>query len=224
MDSPRFSFVMLSFGRVENLSAILSNVLDQPFVDDAVVVHQGAAAIGQDALGLPADKLVRVQLLNEGNWHTYRRFTATRRCRHDSILTCDDDNLVHDWPKVVATFAQNPEVIAAGLSCGHLNYDKKLHWGTMHEVLLGFGSAFDRRWISEAFAPYIAKYGCDEVLHRKADRLFSMLLNRQHQVFLASYQELPGATDRTIALYRKDDHCRLTDEARLRAKEILGLK
>ena len=218
MESPRFSFVMLSFGRVENLSVILDNVLDQPFVDDAVVVHQGTKAIGTDALGLSPDKLSRVLLSNDGNWHTYRRFTATRRCRHDSILTCDDDNLVHDWPKVAKTFIKNPEVIAAGLSHGHLIHDPKCRWGEMHEVLLGFGAAFDRRWISEAFSPYIAKYGCDELLHRKADRLFSMLLNRLHQVFLASYQELPGATDRTIALYRRDDHCKLTDEARQRAE------
>jgi len=220
-----FSFVMLSWARPRNLPAILSNVFSQPFVDDVVLLHQGIPAIGPDQLGLPPSELKRVLLRNAPENHfMWSRFSACRCAKHDRILTCDDDNLVKNWPAIAEAFASNPEVIAAALCDGHYAQDMRCHWGDAHEVLLGWGAAFDRRWISEAFAPYIAKHGHDALLDRKADRLFSILLNRKHQILPAVFRELPGATDADMALYRRADHKDLTREARRRALDLLGIE
>ena len=63
----------------------------------------------------------------------------------------------------------------------------------------------------------------DELLHRKADRLFTMLLNRHHNVLPMDAEELPGHSDDDTALWKRPDHGRLTDEARKRAWQLLGL-
>lgn len=214
------SAVVLSYARVGNLPAIVEGLLLHPFVDDVVVWHQGPQPLRRhDLPGAP-----RVAVVPSKNNYTYGRFLATAVCQHDTILTCDDDNLQLDWPAIFDDFCESPEAITASLKApGHYNADKNNHWGTAHEVLLGWGACFDRRWVVPTFKRYTEEYGYDEVLYRKADRLFSILLARTHNVLSAKVQELPGATDPRTALYLRSDHYRLTRQARRRALDLLGI-
>jgi hypothetical protein len=224
MDDNSFSVVLISWGRRRNLPAILANVLDRPYVDDVVLIHQGVPAIGPDMLGLAPPDLRRVLLRNQAENHfTWSRFAACRCCKHDRILTCDDDTLVQNWDEIAESFTNQPEAITAALSDGHFVQDYRCHWKTAHEVLLGWGSAFDRRWIGPTFEPYIAEFGHDTLLDRKADRIFSILLNRKHNVLPAKYREMPGTMDADIALYRRTDHEDLTKQARARALKLLKI-
>jgi len=74
------------------------------------------------------------------------------------------------------------------------------------------------------FKPYIEKYGHDEVLTRKADRIFSILHGHQHATLKSRFVQLPGANRDGVALYTLPDHERLTNEARRRALGLLGIE
>jgi len=215
------SAVVLSYARTGNLKRIVDELNRQMFVDDIVVWHNGESAVSRREF----DDSVAVTTVHSPNCFTWGRFLAARLCNHDVVLACDDDTLQRDWEAIYDAFMDDPRSIVAALKApGHLNADKNNHWGTAHEVLLGWGSCFDRRWIAPAFLPYTEEYGTDTVLYRKADRIFSILLHRTHTVLPADIEELPGSTDPKVALYVREDHHKLTSEARRRALDLLGIK
>ena len=218
MNGIKASAVVLSYRRPRNVERIVAGLLEHPFVGEIVVCHNGP----HERPKLPRP---RCFMFGSGqNWYVFGRFMALRFCEHNIILTVDDDYLVKNWQHILAEHLIHPEVVTAGLKRGHLNADPIRRWGTCHEVLLGFGSVFDKRLAAPTLQRYIDVHGHDEVLHRKADRLFTMLLNRHHNVLPMDAEELPGHSDNDVALWKRKDHGRLTDEARKRAWKILGIK
>ena len=220
MSTPKVSGVVLSYGRTENIPRIVAGMLEQPWMDDVVVWHNSGCSLTP-----VTEHSIRMTVVQSNtNVFTWGRFLACYHCNHHTIATVDDDNLPRNWQAIYDGYQANPEVITASIRTpGHMKMDAKLRWGTCHEVLLGWGSMFCRHWISAAFSKYIQRYGKDEVFFRKADRLFSMLLNRHHNVIPADFEELPGALDSRVALGTRRDHQKLTMEARHRAFEILGI-
>jgi len=214
----KVSAVVLSYRRPRNVKRIVAGLLEHRFVEDVVIWHNGE----HESPKVPVGGRCRMFLSGE-NKYTYGRFLALRFCRYDIILTVDDDYLVQNWPELLAQHYSHPWVVTAGLTPGHYNADRNNRWGTCHEVLLGFGSVFNRRIAEPALQQYIDTHGHDEVLLRKADRLFTMLTNRHHNVVPADVEELPLARDEEVALYRRKDHGPLTIEARRRAWKILGI-
>jgi len=212
------SAVVLSYRRPRNVERIVAGLLKHRFVDDVVVWHNGEYESPTIPMG------GRCMMFASGvNKYVYGRFLALRFCRHDTVLTVDDDYLVRNWPEMLAEHLNHPEVVTAGLTPGHYNADRSNRWGSCHEVLLGFGSVFNRRMVDPALQRYIDVHGHDKVLLRKADRLFTMLLNRRHNVVPADVEELPLARDDDVALYCRKDHGPLTTEARRRAWKILRI-
>ena len=211
------SVVVLSYARPRNIPIIVAGLFDLPFVVEVVVWHQGPESLKLE----PHPKLDVVHAPT--NYFTYGRFLAIRQCKADTILTVDDDYAPRNWTALYKAHRRQPEVVTAGLKRGHFNANPNCRWGTCHEVLLGFGSTFQRRLVEPTLARYTAEYGHDEVLHRKADRLFTILLNRHHQILAMDAEELPGHSDDRIALWKRKDHGRLTLEARRRAWRILGI-
>jgi len=114
--------------------------------------------------------------------------------------------------------------IAAALRYGHLKQDHRYHWGDAHETLLGWGSMFDRGMVPKLFRLYIDQYGKDAILHRKADRIFTILHGHNHALIESDFEELPGAMRDGVALCTLPDHEELNHEARRRALGILGVK
>jgi len=215
------SGLVLSYRRIGNLPAIVGNMIASGLVTDVVVAHNDPdrPLSHRDFPDLPREQII---ILNSGaNRYTYGRFLALPACQHDTVLTCDDDVLQLDWHGILETFRQHPESIVAAMPPGHRRHHAKLAWETAREILLGWGAAFDRRWAVPAFEPYIARHGHDKVLERKADRLFSILLDRLHTVLDARFVELPGARQAGLALCTLPDHSCLNDLARTRALAIL---
>lgn len=225
---PTISGVVLSYARQKNLPAIIKGMLDSGVIDDCAIWHNGPTLLHVESLRLSSAHSRRVQITNcPDNHYTYGRFRAMVSCglQHDAIATCDDDNLVHNWPEIADSFRQNRDRITACLRApGHLELDKKMRWGAAHEVLLGWGAMFDRRRIADTLGRYRMTYGIDEVLLRKADRIFSIMLGTGHEVLSAKFTELPGATDVNIALYARPDHNSLTEIARRRALDLIGIR
>jgi len=216
------SAVLLSYRRIGNLPQILASVLSVPWVDDAVVWHNGPSLLHERQLGAAWDA-ERVTIINcPENKCTYGRYLAAQMCKHRPVIVQDDDVVVRNWDEILA--AWEPESLVAALRPGHLKQDHRYHWGDAHEVLLGWGAMIDSRLVPEVFAPYLRKYGQQGlVLYRKADRLFTILHGRRHVVVEAKFRELPGANLDGIALYTLPDHEKLTHEARRRALGLLGI-
>jgi hypothetical protein len=212
------SAVVLSYRRPRNVERIVGELVALDFVDEVVVWHNGP----HEQPKLPMGGKCTMLAWGE-NKFVYARFLALRFCQHNIILTVDDDCLVKNWRAILDEHLSHPEVVTAGLTPGHYNADKNNRWRTCHEILLGWGACFDKRLVEPTLAKYIDVHGHDEILHRKADRLFTMLLNRHHNVLKADAEELPLARDDDVALYRREDHYPLTIEARRRAWKILGM-
>jgi len=222
MTTTKASAVILSYRRIGNLRPIVHNLLAHEFVDDVVIFHNDPER--KLRLSEVCDDTNRNVFVynHDSNAYTWGRFLAAGLCFHSTILTQDDDVLPYNLDALWAAWCENPEVIAASMPKGHRRLHKQAYtWSSCQEVLLGWGSIFDRRWICSTFAPYKARYDLDEILLRKADRLFSILLERRHRIIQAQFDELPGARSSGIALYSRPDHARLSREARRRALDLL---
>jgi len=207
------SAVVLSFNRVPNLGRIVENLRRHDWIDDIVIWHQGER--------LPPD----FEVCCEPIWYGVReihahnrlrmgRFDAMDHCAHDAVLVQDDDTLPRNLDAAWQAWREEQSRIVALLDRGHLMTDRWRHWGDCHEVLLGWGAILDRRW-RNVFRLWEHSYGVDELLERKADRIFSILQRRHHTVLLADYEKLPGA-DSNDAAWKQPDHDATTREARER--------
>ena len=214
--------VLLSHDRVGNLDAIVGRMRECQDIDEIIVWHNGKD-------GAPLDRsrgwmsMVDHVVESTENYFTYGRFVGALKANNDLIVTCDDDWLVDDWDRIIEDFVRTFDgrtSITARLAPNHLLLDKTMRFEGMHEVLLGWGSAFLRSWVSPALMRWIDVYGVDALLYRKADRVFSMLLETEHRVSPAEGRELQGAIGPN-ALYFRKDHMKLTDDARRCCVEIV---
>lgn len=216
MSDSQVSAVLLNWLRPDNLPQVIAPLLDYPSIDDIVIWNNSP-----EPLSL-ADYPPNVAQWSCGrNLCTYGRFVAARyAAKHDTIYTQDDDYAIGNIEQIIAGFRDDPERIHASLDEGHMRIDRQQHYGEAHEVLFGWGACFDRRWIGPAFAPYIEAHGEDELLLRKADRIFSLLLNRKHFVRIAEETRLPNVAG-PMSLYKMPDHAKLNRLARNRCTAIL---
>jgi len=215
MAEPKATAILLSYDRLQNLQQIADSLLSQEFVGEVICWNNNSA---EDLKWLVE---TGVPVYTAGyNLYTWARFVAAMYCaKHDWIITQDDDYLIHNWPAIWE--ARDPDRIVAALDRTHRNiHDKQSRWGGCHEVLLGWGSVFRRELIPLALHPYIATHGIDQILLRKADRLFGIMLGREHKVLPAIETRLHGCAG-TMALYRRGDHQTMTRIARERALELM---
>lgn len=216
----RFSAVIPSYRRVATLKALVENLRQHSFVDDIIIFHNDVAnPIAAKRLGIDIRNVLIINSIE--NLYTYGRFYAAKQfAMNDAVLTCDDDNLVHNWPAIADAYEIGCKCVVSAMPPGHIKHQDRQRHKASHEVLLGWGAAFDRQQIDSVFAPYIDEYGRDNVMLRKADRLFTMLLNRPHTVMPAYFTRL-YETERDVDLWQRPDHVKLTREARKRAWDLL---
>ena len=209
----KISACLVSWKRPENVRRIVDQLLDEPLIDDIVIWNNNP--------NLPlsfTDPRVSV-IQSDRNRVTYGRYLAARQAKHDVIYTQDDDCLVHNLAELHETFRLDGSRIVHGLKLGHLIDNPRNLFGSAHMALVGWGALFRREWVDTLDA-YIERFGEDELLDRKADRIFSVLLNRRHRPIPAAVTDLAG-TDGPEALSVRDDHMRLTAEAIERCLPLL---
>ena len=221
---PRVTAVLLNWRRPDNIPAIVTSILAYDFVDEVIVWNNS-----NKRLSGPWTELVRVfeATMNIG---CYARYIAARFMSHnDLIYTQDDDYLVGNMGDLYEAALRQPDCITAAIDEAHWgHHEKRAHHGRAHEVLLGWGAFFDRRLVAPAFSPYVHRYGAngqqsDEILYRDADRIFSLMLNRPHQLLSADVTELPGVGG-AEAISKQRGHAGKIAEARRRALELIGEK
>lgn len=209
-------FVVLNWKRPGNVPQILDRVLSMRWVSSATVVDNGGS------LHTPAivrGKPVRM-VRPEENLCTWGRFVGAASITEAHVLTCDDDwspseeCLGRIW---AAYIDAGCDCIVHALNRGHYENEGN---GRRPWALLGWGAAFPRRSVEPAFRDWIDAYGEDELLRRKADRVFALLSGLAVRSIPAQGEQLPGATG-AEALYRMLDHGRMTNDAVERAKSIV---
>ena len=139
---------------------------------------------------------------------------------HDLIYTQDDDCIVHGIENLYASFVTAPDRISYGGTEGLHNVDQQNIRGSAKMCMAGWGSMFSRSWIS-VLDKYIERYGMDTCFFRETDRIFSLLLNKHHNlVKTVRIEHLEGAVDKN-ALALEADHWKSKAKAIDRALGIL---
>ena len=226
--------MVIHHSRPQNIDTVVYGMLDCEWVDSVIVWNNSRSSSDEvfDGLAksLSSDRRLHEKFLfvfkspSGENVYTMGRFAAARAAKTDLIITCDDDCLVTDWGTLYHRHLETGRLVSY-LDPSHMAY-AKTHYvhphagGTAYETLLGWGSIFRREWVS-VLDRYHAVFGNDDVFYRKADRLFTILLNQPHELIECDVRHLPGATSED-ALYRKKDHWRMNKEAARRAVEVLN--
>jgi len=238
------SGVVVSWHREQNIAQIVRRMLDQEFITDVVIWNNDKlrTVIAHDVASFRShsdpengcggelyetedeETGKRIVLVDSYiNVKTLGRFAATALTEQDIIATCDDDYLVNNWQQIAERFeGHNGKTLVAAAARGHVRAWQERRWA--HEdaelALLGWGSMFDRRWWPAVRDAYAAQYGKDLCYYGKADRLFSIGLNRGHDVFHEDTDAM-GATDRD-AIYRQPGHVVRINESHARAFALLS--
>lgn len=202
--------------RPQNLPIIVDRLLSMPWVAQLVLWdnnHQAPSRFTHN------DSRVEVVHASK-NYVTYGRFLAARRCARYSVLYTQDDDVLpaSEWlEQLLASYEREPTCLHAGLSPAHYRVEvERKPW-----LQLGWGAMFHHSHLG-VLDKYTGRYGEDELLLRKADRIFSILAGADlHRPQVADYKNLVGHGGRE-ALYRRTDHWRLTREAVFRARALVG--
>jgi len=209
----RISACLLSWARPGNLADIVANLrATAPSIDDIVVWNNDPAV----QLDLPGVRVVA----SPENLVCLGRYRAAALCRHDIVFTQDDDWLPSNVEALVRAFAVDGARLTAAVPHLHrLAFQRRLRWGTAQMGLVGWGAVFDRRWLAVLDA-YVGRFGEDALLRREADRIFALLLDREHRFLPRAGAALPGAYRSALSL--QSDHWRHLDLAVERALAVLG--
>ena len=185
--------VLITWKRQHNLPAIIDSLLKEPLISEIIIRDNSKCK----------------------NIMCYGRFTSAKKAKNNYIYTQDDDCIVKNIGGVIDSFIRQPDRISYS---GIDGYEEKIPdtiFGTKQLALLGWGSVFDRRWIS-VLDKYIAKYGKDECFYSETDRLFSLLLNKHHNFVAGGVTHLEGKDDEN-AMCQRPNHLSFKETALERA-------
>lgn len=236
----KLSAVVLSCNRVPNLLLhILPELLQHELIGEVLIWHNNKDTLealkagvikeySSEPVHLMADQAGR-------NLFTFGRFKAALLATSPLVYTQDDDCWVRgeEINRLAETWLHNAPLtgVACYLDEGHLRLSRNGNYSHtvelpngeqyIHQTLLGWGSVF-RRCAVSVLDDYRSVYGFDDLLLRKADRLFAMLTGLPHAELKSDVRHLPGSRD-SDALYRRKDHWRLTADAVDRACRIWRL-
>lgn len=209
----RVCAVVLNWRRPWNIEPIVSRLQAEPLISEVLVWDNAG----------PTSELRHTATHVYGgarNICTLARFKAAATTDADLIFTQDDDYLVNNVAELIRLAQEKPDTIVAGLSPGHLKIEGN---GQAAYLNLGWGSCFPRAAIS-VLDDWVRAYGEDELLERKADRIFTVL-HGVHHAIPADVTRLvdPGgrfSDESKDSLYRRADHRILTNEAVRKALEL----
>tara|TARA_R110000868_G_scaffold376770_1_gene641855 strand:+ start:2389 stop:7095 length:4707 start_codon:yes stop_codon:yes gene_type:complete len=207
------SACLLSWKRPDNIGQIITHLRQYSFIDDILIWNNNP----EIHLEIEMEGVRVIQ--SDQNLVTYGRFLCAQHARHSTIFTQDDDCIVHNLPELYEAFLASPDRIAHGLKHPHLFANAENCFGKAQMSLVGWGAFFQKEWC-RVLELYQDEYGVDELLIRKADRIFSLLLNRRHQSLLAEVTDLEGASG-SEALSVLDDHLEMSEIAVKRALAVL---
>ena len=236
MHDLRVAAVLVSWRRAGNIGRIIESLSRIPQIKK-VVIWNNSPAMSYDSVIL-GDTLKHAPAhwppitvdgdgKNHGLWGRY--LAAINSDGYDCVFTQDDDYQVQNVPEILASWQANPDRVTACLYPWHLQRDHFKRWRNScgeviaHEVLLGWGSAFDWRLIKGAMDPYISKFGKSQEFLRESDRIFTIGMKREAVVMPHKTLALDGEQTGGVALYTQPDHMASIVKARTNALQLLGI-
>ena len=147
----------------------------------------------------------------------YGRYWLARKAKNDIVYTQDDDCVV-DVNKIYKEFLKDDSKMAAGTIQGFVDVVDDFTYGSKQLGLVGWGAFFKKKWIN-ILDKYTHVYGTDECFYREADRIFSILLGKHHNLVKADI-ELLEDEDKSIALCEQPEHLKFKKMAIERALEL----
>ena len=219
--------VLLFWKRPENLLRVIDRMLAEKWIARIVVWSNRSKLTTARFRTMLRNRfpLCPPEVIGSGtNVYTFGRYLAMQAAETDLIVTCDDDCVVDNWHDLACTQAKSGRLVA-NIQPRHYDHFVGRGWthpysgGVAYEALVGWGAAFDRS-TTLVLDRYIAKFGVDALLHRKADRFFTILQNQEHALLRHAVENLPGC-EGAEALYHLPDHWTLNREAVQRSVEIL---
>jgi hypothetical protein len=198
------SAVILTYKRQANLSRIVEHLSSKPYIGEIFIRDQSKME----------------------NLQCYGRYVLACQASNTTIFTMDDDCIVNNIDEIYEVYLAAPDRIAFGLHPSHypLWEQGNFTYPEAQLAMVGWGAFFPRAWCEEStFAPYVAAYGKDQMFFRESDRIFSVLLGRQHNPVLADIEHLPGF-DTADAMWKEEEHFRSRDAAIERCLRILRTK
>jgi hypothetical protein len=146
------------------------------------------------------DPITRV-MNSEANAMCYGRYLCAAEASNRIIYVQDDDAVNHDVGGLYREFLADPSRITHALLPSHFNFASRQIYGSAQNALLGWGAFFQRDWIS-VFNDLSASALDDWLLPREADKVFTIMLDRQHNPILGQISLLNGHSDDGVALWR----------------------
>ncbi len=216
------SAILLNYKRPYHLPAIVKSLDALPFIDELIIWNNGREGSLIDII--PECRAGLTIIDSQDNLCTLGRFKAAELARNSIVYTQDDDVIIHNVPQLLEKFLTHREKITAGLVDRHYRLEANQRpWQQ-----IGWGSLHLREWMTETLEPYISRFGEDELLSRKADRIYTALFGRHdpvHSVDGIDIERLKGPDGRDSdrdgnSLWLRGDHGRLTEEAMSRVREI----
>lgn len=209
--------VLLNWKRPHNMEPICRSLMDTGRISKIVLWDNSGT---METIVMDGLEIVR----SRKNICTLGRFKAVRHADSEFIYTQDDDVIVNNVGELIETFFRvGGKKIVSGLTAGHFKHEaNKTPW-----MQLGWGSVFSSKWI-EVLNEWMMLYGENEVLQRKADRIFTILNGRNYPVEadVTPLSDPDGRLSQTSpdALYRRPDHNKLTADAVRMSQEILNAR
>lgn len=212
---PNVTAVLLNWRRPHNIETIMASLRSVREISEFVIWDNSGTLNQRDFPGC------RVYYSPE-NIFTLGRFKAAAMATNETCFTQDDDILVNNVPALLDMHFHNPDRIVAGLRKGHYEAEA----GKKPFMNLGWGSVFRREWVS-VLDEWVRVYGEDDLLRRKADRVFTILKGNHHPVYadITPLRDPNGRLSESSpdALYRRPDHYTLTEAATRNAVELRDL-
>jgi hypothetical protein len=233
------SCVVLTYKRHHNLAKIVDQLLQTPRIAEVIIWNNDATNTDKLTTWLlkqhRSDPIHLVSDSEKRNLYTMGRFNAAKRAACGVVCTQDDDVLVtpDKWERLFEEFENHGrERLVCYLDEGHLRwgrtkYKHRYQHGaatrTAYETLLGWGSVFQRDWAFDLMAEYFSLCPFDDLSVRKADRIFTVMLDQEHVQLKDRIEHLEGATG-AEALYRQQDHWQMNQDAIKRALYVLSTR
>lgn len=229
VNSAGITACLLTCQRPANLTGIVSALMEQG-VRHVIVWNNSAISDDEVAryvlMGM-AFHPGNGQVIGVGaNRWTFGRYLAVQAAKTDLVYVQDDDVAPDNLYFLIRRHLDTGR-LATYLDPSHLAYSQQHYkldackvdsW----ETLVGWGAVFPAAWASVLLG-YLAFFGrADDTFFRKADRIFTMLLCRQHEEIESNVKHLAGATGED-ALYRRSDHWQSNGDARDRCRQLLNM-
>ncbi len=185
---------LITYRRPDNIGRIVSHLIQQPFIDRILIRDNDKGR-------------------NDNVW---ARYNLAENAGAEIVFTQDDDCIVRDIQRIYDAFIADPTRIAFGLHPSHFPIWSNYTFPECQLAMMGWGAFFKPEWIAPALNRYIhsvphLRYRKDSIprtapnvdefldehqfFRRETDRIFSLMMARQHNPLLTeNLEHLPGAS------------------------------